>query len=80
MGDSITLLLRPRAVEPESKGHENRIRGQIVDVVFAGDAYRVEAKTFQGNTFTFRVDTPPRVGENVDWGLRPQGIQCVEKE
>ncbi len=80
VGDPITLLLRPRAVGEAEKGQENRIQGRVQDVVFAGETYRVEIRTPRGHTFTFRVEHPPRVGENVHWSLRPEGIQCIETD
>ncbi len=79
VGDPVTLLLRPRAVEGTGKGNENCIQGHVEDVIFVGDGYRVEVYTSAGNTFTFWVETPPRVGENVSWTLRVEGIQCIRE-
>ena len=79
-GDLITLLLRPRAAWSEEKGRENQIRGRVQDVVFAGDTYRVEIRTLHGHTFTFRVEHPPRVGEDIRWTLQPESIQCIKAD
>ena len=78
VGEQVTLLLRPdeaHQVDPSSE--KANLCGQVVDVVFKGDGYRmdlqVREQTGGGNllpgggmrTFTFRVSRPPAVGSLV---------------
>ncbi len=79
---SVTLLIRPGAARLAGAEHpgENILLGRVVDVVFAGDMYRVEIVTSRGRTFRFVCDTAPRVGENVAWYLRPDRIGIIPRE
>jgi ABC-type Fe3+/spermidine/putrescine transport system ATPase subunit len=75
VGEQVTLLLRPdeaHLVDPSSE--KASLCGQVADVVFKGDVYRmdlqVQSQTGEGirlpggglRTLTFRVRRPPEIG------------------
>jgi len=81
-GEEVTLLLRPSgalaANDPQAA--VNRIEGEVADVVFRGDGFRVDLKVLKGQELRFYLGQAPSVGQPLSLVLPRESVLCLGKE
>jgi thiamine transport system ATP-binding protein len=79
VGDEVTLLLRrtPAVLRRGTSTPRNTIRGNVTEVSFRGDSYRVTLEC-SAREVSFDLPQPVEVGHALSIGLAPEAILCLK--
>lgn len=80
VGSQVELLFRPSeaSLQPGANG-ENLIEGQVEDVVFRGQDFKVSLRIKTGLVFQFNLAGRVRVGERLSLWLPPEAVHCIDQ-
>lgn len=76
-GENVTLLLRPHGARVGGDG-PNRLAGVVEDSFFRGDGFRLDLRVAQGQEFTFFLDQPLEVGQEITLALDAEQVQFLK--
>jgi ABC-type Fe3+/spermidine/putrescine transport system ATPase subunit len=79
-GSQTTILLRPGNIHFPAESDSCNIEGLVKDVVFQGDHYQVEILVNHALLFKFFFQTPPPLGSEINFQLKPEEIYCFGSE
>jgi spermidine/putrescine transport system ATP-binding protein len=75
-GKQVTLLLRPTGVRTSPNSHTNTLHGQVEDVIYRMEGYRVNVRFHPDLLLQFFLDEPLQIGQDITLYLPPEAIYC----
>jgi ABC-type Fe3+/spermidine/putrescine transport system ATPase subunit len=84
VGSQVTLLIRPTGsrlaanIHPTDSKALNQVNGQVEDVLFQGDKFRIGLRCSPTITLQFYLAEPLKPGQNVTLTVEPGSIVCLE--
>jgi ABC-type Fe3+/spermidine/putrescine transport system ATPase subunit len=84
VGSQATLLIRPtgsrlaKNYDPTDSNALNQVSGQVEDVLFQGDKFRIRLRCSPAITLEFYLAEPLSQGQNVTLAVEPGSIVCLE--
>lgn len=90
VGEDVTLLLRPAAVnalQGDLKSQDlgspplpNRLRGVVLDSIFRGGGFRVILSSAEGKQFSFMMDDSLEKGKEITLAIHREGVQFLKEQ
>ena len=77
VGDTIVVLLRSAAFEPERDLGVNHMVGKVEDVVFQGNDYLVILRSGADTRLAFHTQTARAIGESVSFHIPADDVLCL---
>jgi spermidine/putrescine transport system ATP-binding protein len=77
-GSEVTLLLRPSGArtDPEN-GQDIELHGQVEDVIYRMEGYRVSIRAASDRLLQFYLDEPVQIGQQITLYLPLESIYCL---
>jgi spermidine/putrescine transport system ATP-binding protein len=77
-GEPITLLLRPSGARmTPSDGKDNVLRGQVEDVIYRMEGYRVMVRFNPEILLQFYLDEAVQIGQDLTLHVPPEAVYCL---
>ena len=77
VGDPVNLLLRPGGAGIASGETVNTLSGEVTDVAFRGEDYKITLRLSEGQELQFTLSTPINKGSQVSLHLDSREIICL---